>query len=104
MRINKEYNFGVNFNIMAADPIINREADLIEVVNESEMDDLVQVLGVDPSDNSDEIMVQSVEIDDGESVFIDVDEEFGSDSESDGLLDTDNGHSEDMSDNVTIEG
>ena len=89
---------------MAADPMINREADLIEVVKESELDDLVQVLGVETSDNDDEIMVHSVEIDDGESVFIDVDEVFGSDSESDGLLDTDNGHSEDMPDNVPLEG
>ena len=57
---------------MAADSVDRHDADLIGVINESERDDLVQVLGVVPSENEDEIMVRGIEIDDGNSIFIDV--------------------------------
>lgn len=84
---------------MAADSTNNFEADLIEVVNDSELDDLVQVLGVVPSDDDDEIMVQSVEIDDGDSVFIDVDEDLNYQEMDTGeIIDTDDGQVNDISD------
>ena len=57
---------------MAADSVNRHDADLIGVINESERDDLVQVLGVVPSENEDEVMVRGIEIDDGNSVLIDV--------------------------------
>lgn len=58
---------------MAADSNVLHDADLVQVIDET--DDLVQVLGVVPSEEDGEIAVQSVEIDDGASVFIDVDED-----------------------------
>ena len=58
---------------MAADSNVLHDADLVQVIDET--DDLVQVLGVVPSEDDEEIAVQSVELDDGASVFIDVDEE-----------------------------
>lgn len=57
---------------MAADSVDRHDADLIGVINESERDDLVQVLGGVPPENEDEIMVRGIEIDDGNSIFIDV--------------------------------
>lgn len=62
---------------MAKDSMNSNEDDLVEVLNESELDDLVQVLGVVHSDYEDEVLVQNVEIDDGDSVFIDMDEVVG---------------------------
>lgn len=58
---------------MAKDSNVLHDADLIQVIDET--DDLVQVLGVVPSEEDGEIPVQSVELEDGSSVFIDVDEE-----------------------------
>ena len=58
---------------MAKDSNVLHDADLIQVIDEA--DDLVQVLGVVPSEEDGEIPVQSVELEDGSSVFIDVDEE-----------------------------
>ncbi len=58
---------------MAKDPNVLHEADLIQVFDET--DDLVQVLGVVPSEEDEEIPVQSVELGDDSSVFIDVEED-----------------------------
>jgi hypothetical protein len=58
---------------MAADSNVLHDADLVQVIDET--DDLVQVLGVVPSEDNGEIAVQSVEMDEGASVFIDVDED-----------------------------
>lgn len=83
---------------MAKDSNVLHDADLIQVIDET--DDLVQVLGVVPSEDDGEIPVQSVELEDGSAVFIDVDEEsIETDSldnvdiqenDNDDLLDSDN--------------
>ena len=84
---------------MAADSTNNFEADLIEVVDDSELDDFVQVLGVIPSDDDDEIVVQRVELDDGESVFIDVDEDLNcQELDTSEIIDTDDGQTYDSLD------
>ncbi len=87
---------------MAKDSIVLHDADLIQVIDET--DDLVQVLGVVPSEDDGEIPVQSVELEDGSSVFIDVDEE-GIETDSLDYVDIQENHNDDLldSDNA-IEG
>lgn len=57
---------------MAQNPIGMNEPEFIEVLDTE--DDLVQVLGVTPPEGESEIEVSSIEIDDGESFLIDIDE------------------------------
>jgi len=87
---------------MAKDSNVLHDADLIQVIDET--DDLVQVLGVVPSEDDGEIPVQSVELEDGSSVFIDVDEE-GIETDSLDDVDIQENHNDDLldSDNA-IEG
>lgn len=87
---------------MAKDSNVLHDADLIQVIDET--DDLVQVLGVVPSEDDGEIPVQSVELEDGSSVFIDVDEE-GIETDSLDYVDIQENHNDDLldSDNA-IEG
>ena len=80
---------------MAADSNVLHDADLVQVIDET--DDLVQVLGVVPSEEDGEIAVQSVEIDDGASVFIDVDED-NPEVESPDIIETAEDHFGDSSD------
>lgn len=44
-----------------------------------EQDDYVQILGVDPDGGSEDVEVASLDLDGGESVFIDIDSDFGDD-------------------------
>lgn len=87
---------------MAKDSNVLHDADLIQVIDET--DDLVQVLGIVPSEDDGEIPVQSVELEDGSSVFIDVDEE-GIETDSLDDVDIQENHNDDLldSDNA-IEG
>ena len=80
---------------MAADSNVLHDADLVQVIDET--DDLVQVLGVAPSEEDGEIAVQSVEIDDGASVFIDVDED-NPEVESPDIIESAEDHFDDSSD------
>ena len=57
---------------MVQKPFEVNDLELIEVLNTE--DDLVQVLGVTPPEGESEIEVSSIEIDDGESFLIDIDE------------------------------
>lgn len=57
---------------MEHNPTAN-ELDLIQVIDNA--DDFVQILGVSPNEDEEEIEVASVELDGGESFFIDVDDE-----------------------------
>lgn len=55
------------------------ELDLVQVIDDK--DDFVQILGVTPDEDSGDIEVSSVEFDEGESFFIDVDDESFIDAE-----------------------
>lgn len=57
---------------MEQNPIAN-ELDLFPGIDDA--NDFVQILGVTPSEDDEEIEVTSIEFDGGESFFIDVDEE-----------------------------
>lgn len=72
------------------------ESEFIDVLGNE--DDFVQVLGVTPPDGS-EIEVTSVELDDGESFLIDIDEDIPSE-EADVLV-TDEEYAEDSSDLIS---
>lgn len=57
---------------MEHNPIGMNEPEFIEVLGNE--DDFVQILGVTPPQDGSEIEVTSVEIDDGESFFIDIED------------------------------
>lgn len=81
---------------MEHNPNVISEPEFIDVLGNE--DDLVQILGVTPSDGS-EIEVTSVELDDGESFLIEIDED--SPSEDADVLVNDEGLADDSSDVVS---
>ena len=81
---------------MGHNPNVISESEFIDVLGNE--DDLVQILGVTPFDGS-EIEVTSVELDDGESFLIEIDED--SPSEDADVLVNDEGLAEDSSDVVS---